>query len=189
LRKRSVLFHRRPEWSVVPHGIKLMVPETVRSWLFESHSLTARLRAAFGMGIGVRVLRQCWTAPYFDEAKLLGLRHGRFGLIREVVLHDRGIPLVLARSIIPPEALHGAQCRLAHLGNRPLGELLFAYPGLRREALELALIEPGDWCSEAGSRVSVPVWGRRSVYRVARGRVLVGEFFLPAVHAVPDSCP
>jgi len=91
--------------------------------------------------------------------------------------------VVLARSIIPQEALRGGQCRLAHLGDRPLGELLFSYRKLKRESLELARIDPLYWCGPLVEQLglSADVWGRRSVYTVAKGRVLVCEFFLPAV--------
>jgi chorismate--pyruvate lyase len=107
----------------------------------------------------------------------------RHALVREVLLHCSGTPLVLARSIIPQEALQGGQCRLAHLGDRPLGELLFSYRKLRRESLELARIDPPYWCAPLVEQLglSADVWGRRSVYRVAKGRILVCEFFLPAV--------
>ena len=162
---------------------------STRSWLYETGSLTARLRAACGCGFGVRLLRQGWDRPYVSEARALGLGSHRYALVREVLLHCSGQPLILARSIIPQEALRGGQCRLAHLGDRPLGELLFAYRNLKRESLELARIDPLHWCAPLAEklRLGADVWGRRSVYAVAKGRILVCEFFLPAVLSLPGT--
>ena len=157
----------------------------MRSWIYEAGSLTARLRAGCGAEFGVTVLRQWWERPFRGEIQALGLRGHRRALVREVLLHRAGTPLILARSIIPPEALKGVQCRLANLGNRPLGELLFSYPKLRRENLNLARIEPELWrlplLAEGGVTIKSTVWGRRSRYVVASGHVLVCEFFLPDV--------
>lgn len=159
-----------------------------RSWLYETGSLTARLRAACGCGFGVKLLRQEWDRPYAGEARILGLGSHRHALVREVLLHCSGQPLVMARSIIPQEALRGGQCRLAHLGERSLGELLFSYRRPKRESLELARIDPLHWCVPLveGLGLSADVWGRRSVYAVAKGRILVCEFFLPAVLSLPE---
>lgn len=189
LSKRSFLFRREPSWFSAHRGVSVTVDPSVRSWLFEAGSLTARLRAACGPGFGVRVLRQCWDRPWADESRALGLALRRHALVREVVLHCDGRPLVLARSVIPPDALRGVQCRLAHLGERPLGELLFAYWKLRRESLELTRIGMADWrdAGDVGAEPADEVWGRRSLYTVARGHVLVCEFFLPAVLSLPEN--
>lgn len=145
--------------------------------------MTARLRTVFGPGIGVRVLRQTWDRPFRGEARVLGLPTHNQALVREVMLQCDGQPLVVARTVIPRQALRGAQCRLARLGSRPLGELLFAYRGLRRKDLELARIEPDYWRESTAKAIGVvgEVWGRRCLYFLASGRLLVCEFFLPAV--------
>lgn len=187
--KRSQLLKREPAWLGVRKGIVATAPDPVRSWLFEAGSLTARLRCACGPGFGVHLLRQGWDRPFRGEALALDLAAHRRALVREVLLHCDGRPLVLARTVMPPKVLHGEQCRLAQLGNRPLGELLFAYRGLSRNSLELALVEPSDWrapiLEETG--LEAAIWGRRSLYTVALGRILVCEFFLPAILSLPES--
>lgn len=152
--------------------------------------MTARLRAVFGSGFGVRLLRQAWGRPFRGEAEALDLPTHSHALIREVMLHCNGHPLVLARTVIPKQALRGAQCRLAQLGDRPLGELLFAYRGLRRQELEFARVPLTDWRAPIADETGMvgDVWGRRCLYLLASGRLLVCEFFLPAVLA-PKECP
>ena len=98
------------------------------------------------------------------------------------MLRDGSCPLVLARSIIPVTALRGPHCALARLGNRPLGEVLFADPALRRLGLECCRLTAKDWVPELGRLCTTGggVWGRRSVYGINGLRLLVAEFFLPA---------
>lgn len=155
----------------------------MRSWLGEPGSLTARLRKAAGAGFGVRLLGQCWSRPFADEAALLGLPPRHRALVREVLLHCHGRPLVLARTVIPPRTLRGIHCGLAHLGDRPLGELLFAYRGLQRSHLEMARASPAAWkpSTVRDFNLDSPVWGRRSRYQVGRVCLSVCEFFLPSV--------
>jgi len=163
-------------------------PSAIRSWLEEAGSLTARLRAVSGSGFGVRLLGQGWGRPFLGEAGLLDLPPRRRALLREVLLHDAGKPLVLALTTIPPRSLRGVHCGLARLGNRPLGELLFAYRGLRRASLELAKIAPSQWRHPVSREfgLDVPVWGRRSLYEVGPVSLVVCEFFLPAVLSLPE---
>ena len=185
---RSRLFQREPLWRPAKAG-ELGVPNAVRSWLDESGSLTARLKYAVGQGFGVRLIGQCWARPYVDEAALLGLQTRRRALVREVLLHWRGKPLVLARSVIPPRTLRGIHCGMAHLGERPLGELLFAYRGLQRSHLEVARAIHTHWKPPVAREFSInsTVWGRRSLYQVDQVSLTVCEFFLPSVLMLSDS--
>lgn len=148
--------------------------------------MTARLRRAAGSGFAVRLLEQGFARPFAGESGLLGLPLRKRALSREVVLMGRGQPVVLARTVIPPKALRGEHCALARLGNRPLGEVLFAQRGLSRARLEFARIAPADWLPSVRKEYGLdgPVWGRRSLYEIAEVSLLVCEFFLPAVLAL-----
>ena len=114
---------------------------------------------------------------------MLGLPDRRRALAREVLLFGVRGPLVLARSVIPQEALRGEHCALARLGNRPLGEVLFAQRGLRRAHLEFVRVAPADWRPTVAQEFGLdgPLWGRRSLYQLGQVSLVVCEFFLPAV--------
>lgn len=159
----------------------MRAPARIESWLNESGSLTARLRRLAGGGFGVRLLNQGYAHPFPGESAALGLPARARALGREVLLHGAGEPLVLARSIIPQQALRGEHCALAKLGNRPLGEVLFAQRGLRRPRLEFAKVPRSDWLPAIADEYGLEeaVWGRRSLYRLGRISLLVCEFFLP----------
>ena len=132
----------------------------------------------------MRVVRQCRMRPFVSEARALGVAAHRHAVVREVQLQCGDRPLILARTIIPFETLSGVHRRLSSLGTRPLGDIIFSSPDLRRAKMEIA--EVSEWCDEIADTVDseVPVWGRRTLYELAGRRLLVCEFFLPSVLAL-----
>jgi chorismate--pyruvate lyase len=101
------------------------------------------------------------------------------------MLHQNGRPLLLARTIIPEETIKVAHRNLAHLGTRPLGEVIFSYPDLERVTMDLTLITPVTWTENAQKKANIiqPIWGRRTVYAIQKRPMLVSEFFLPEILA------
>lgn len=183
----SSLFAQAPHWAKQPFSVPRPLPANVKSWLYETGSLTQRLRAFYGAQFAVRILQQRWYKAFIDESRLLGLPASQYVLIREVLLHAAGQPLILARSIIPASTIAVAQRNLSHLGTRPLGEVIFAYPDLQRLALELAYIQPSCWQAHSRQQFALhqPLWGRRTVYAIPTQPLLVSELFLPGVLDIP----
>jgi chorismate lyase len=180
----SVLLRREPLWRPVR---KPFAPASApRTWLDEPRSLTARLRAGCHDRFNVILLRQTWRRPFPGEAASLGVPGRRRMLVREVMLRDGLTPLVLARTVIPAASLRGRHCALARLGNRPLGEVLFAQRGLHRWSRQCCRLDRGIWMPSVASLCGPlqTLWGRRSVYGVGNARLLVAEFFLPAALAL-----
>jgi chorismate--pyruvate lyase len=130
------------------------------------------------------VLSQEWAKPWGEESRILKLRPGRRAIVREVALQGGDQPLVVARSVIPARTLRGADRRLANLGTKPLGHILFNDPRLRRLHLSLTRVAPTDWRPVLPFQEipNEPVWGRRSLYSLGPGHtLLVAEFFLPTL--------
>jgi hypothetical protein len=96
-----------------------------RGWLSDHGSLTRRLQSICPR-LRVRRLSQRIGTPYPDESASLGLRRGQRALLRDVLLICGDTPLVYAHSVIPLPGLDGPWVGLSRLGNRPLGEALFA---------------------------------------------------------------
>lgn len=159
------------------------LPTDLRPWLEERGSLTKRLRSEFGMNLNVAILFHRWKPAFNDECLVLGMAHPRYHLIREVVLSIGDTPLVLARTVLPQPTIRIAQRNLSHLGTRPLGEVIFAYPDLERRQRAFSVIDPTYWSQNVRSRFEVdqPVWGRRTVYAIHQQPLLVTEWFLPAL--------
>lgn len=180
---KSFLFNREPLWHQHRRGSQHHLPEDVQSWAYETGSLTQRLRDYYGNTIAVTILFHQWRKPYLSEHRQLQLPLRRYALVREVMLHQNGNPLLLARTIIPEETIKVAHRNLSHLGTRPLGEVIFSYPDLERITMDLASISPAIWTSKAHrtAKIIQPIWGRRTVYAIQKRPMLVSEFFLPEI--------
>ena len=180
---QSFLFANEPDWLQNRPGLRHFLPETVQSWTYEAGSLTRRLRDYYGDSISVKLLFHQWRTPFLSERRLLRMPEHRYCLTREVLLHADGLPLILARTIIPEQTIKGVHGNLSHLGNRPLGEVIFSYPKLERLEMDVALIHQHSWTQNtlATADINEPIWGRRTVYAIAHRQMLVSEFFLPQV--------
>ena len=181
--KNSLLFNGAPRWRQRPSTLQKQLPASLQSWLNETGSLTRRLRGIYGKRFGVEVLFHHWQPAFIDECRLLDLHPARYQLIREVLLHVDHQPLVLARTILPLPTIKIAHRNLSHLGSRPLGEVIFAYPDLERRVRQYSCAESCLWSPDLLNRVSLPqsVWGRRTVYAIHQQPLLVAEFFLPTL--------
>lgn len=162
------------------------IPELYRPWLFDDESLTAQLKSSCTAPFRVEVLRQRYAEVEDDEAIALDIPLRESALLREVHLYCGDIRMVYARSVIPQSTLTGPQAELANLGDRPLGEFLFACPTMQRGPIEVAGFQSGDEVYQRAMAGLPPsseaeIWGRRSIFRLAGKPLLVAEIFLPAV--------
>jgi chorismate--pyruvate lyase len=135
----------------------------------------------------VQVLQQRLRFPNEDEYRALGRPSHKRALVREVLLHAAGRPLVLAHSVVARRDISGAWRRVLGLGARPLAVALFADPLVSRTPLEYARIDrrhPLWRRARALLARDLPVlWARRSLFR-RRGRpLMVTEVFLPGLVA------
>lgn len=183
--------HRRePHWHSPTAAQRARVPARWLDWLLDDGSLTRRLVAACGGGFRVAPLSQGWRRPLLNEAGVLGMRPDLYGFVREVHLLCDGSPWVYARTVIPPQTLVGERRRLARLGDRPLGAVLFADRSMRRSPVQIARLRPGQWLYDSATAPlagrpagSLPdeIWGRRSLFWLGDRPLLVNEIFLPAL--------
>ncbi len=168
--------------SVITTG---QIEEQAISWLNDQSSLTQRLRQHCPGKFSVRVLSQQWLNANVDEARLLGISQRQRVLVRQVQLLCDRVVLVYARSLIPLKTLSGKHRRLGRLGNKPLGEYLFANSTLRRTQQQIALITDNDPLfdiARGGNKLKCnEIWGRRSLFKIDQKPLLVSEFFLPAL--------
>ena len=177
---KSVLLKRELAWRENRQGTRHKLPHDVQSWVYESGSLTQRLRDAYGEAVVVELLRQQWSKPFISEQQLLQQPENRYCLSREVLLKAHDTPLILARTLIPSATIKAANSNLAQLGTRPLGEILFAHPQLARLAMDIVLVTPSQWQTAIAKTIPIqhPVGGRRTVYALKHKALLGGAFFL-----------
>lgn len=152
-------------------------------WLYDSESLTKRLRQAGRGNFRVQLLRQQLERPLLCERRELGLNDRAYALVRQVHLYCADELVVYARTVMPLSVLRGRSCALARLGGKPLGEMLFRDKSMCRSPMEIAGIEKSDlfyrWAVPDGYMSQRQVWGRRSVFRLSGKSLLVNEIFLP----------
>lgn len=181
MHKKSFLLTHEPRWKTNRTGTKQQMPEEVQSWVYEAGSLTRRLRNYYGHSFTVEILFHQWRSAYLGECTTLKLPYQQFNLIREVLLHADGKPLIVARTILPEKTIKIAKRNLSHLGTRPLGEVIFSYPRLERLELQICTVNKNLWTPELNQKIDIchTVWGRRTIYAIHKQPLLVSEFFMP----------
>jgi chorismate--pyruvate lyase len=161
------------------------VPAEQLDWLLDPSSLTRRLQLTCRGQFRVVPVNQRWFRPQLNEAQALGIRPHERCFIREVHLLCENQPWVFARTVIPVRTLTGRRRRLTRLGNKPLGAVLFADPGMRRSNIEIARLEAGQVLFESAikplSERPSEIWGRRSAFFLGNKPLLVSEIFLPEI--------
>ena len=172
-----------PEWRSTAQLVHADLNDAMRDWLLDEGSLTRRVMRSCANSFSVRVLDQSWGIPLATELDTLGMVPGTSAWIRQVELLCGTVPWVFARTLIPASSLEGDARRLADLGNRPLGEVLFSDPKARRGQVEVAKLLPHHAlypyalvhvASDPGH-----LWGRRTLYYLEERPLLVNEIFLP----------
>lgn len=156
-------------------------------WLMDEKSLTERLINACHQEFTVSVLNQTWVKPSLSERKLLSTRQGEKVLLRQVILKCGSSPVVFAHSLIPLKTLKGEHKRLGCLKNKPLGKYLFSKSYLKRSSLQWSLINPSSNLYKIiakNNQLQGDIWGRRSLFHLKHKKLLVSEFFLPAIQSL-----
>lgn len=174
-----------PVWQPYYRLLNHQLPATLRPWLLDKDSLTQRLTSACDGQFRVEVLSQGWERPMLSEARALKVPANHLALVRQVRLYCDETPWVFARTIIPFKTLSGRQRRLAHLGSRPLGAVLFADPQMQRSPLEIVQIRGKQRLFHralgTNHKDCDEIWGRRSVFYLDQKPLLVSEIFLPGL--------
>lgn len=185
-------YQREPVWRPKRQISHAMLDRNLATWLFDSSSLTERLIGACSGSFSVQVLSQGWANTMLNEAKTLKMRVTRRAFVREVHLLCEGQPWVFARTIIPPHTLRGKRRRLAKLGQKPLGAVLFADKSMQRSEMEIACIQPGQQLYQLAMHhlpsSDQAIWGRRSVFYLNKRPLMVSEIFLPQIGSPTHSC-
>tara|TARA_R110002049_G_scaffold150154_1_gene313303 strand:- start:887 stop:1423 length:537 start_codon:yes stop_codon:yes gene_type:complete len=162
-----------------------LMPTELVSWLTDSGSLTQRLQAHNKHNFSVQLLSTHWMKPLPDECLSLDIPMTEMAYQREVRLMDGEQANVYARTVIPLATFQAMKQRFNNLGNRPLGDLLFTEPSVKRGEIEITCLKPGQWLYEMAmleeSFRPEKLWGRRSHFYLNDKKLLVNEIFLPAL--------
>ena len=179
-----------PKWQKPSELEHTELPSSVKKWLLNEESLTARLIKKSSGSFYVNVLRQEWTLPQISESEMLSIPSNQKCLIREVLLHCHDEPWVYARTIMPKDSLVDELDHLKNFDDKPLGHLLFTTPGATRTPFEIAKLTDKNFPKYVSNYIhrfldetkrdnNAFHWGRRSKFTVYNKNLLINEIFLP----------
>lgn len=168
-----------PNWLGVEQCEKPSIPTAIKDWLLEQGSLTLRMKETFTGSFTVSVEGEGWSFPFEQDAQTLHVQ-AEEAFIREVVLHIGQVPHVFARTTIPKRSLDALQ-QLATLGEKPLGEVIFSYPELKRISIDIVNIKRNELSPKGLGLLGADagLWARRNTYDIKGHQFIVSEFFLP----------
>ena len=153
-------------------------------WLRDHGSLTRRIQQRCKV-FTVRNLHAGLSMANRDETALLNIPRPQHIYTRNVFLYADGRPVVFAHSVVAAHHLRHAWHALQHLGNRPLGALLFSHPLVQRAPLRYKSLKPEHPLYRQAVSVmdTKPrrLWARRSVFSLQGASLLVTEVFLPEI--------
>jgi chorismate--pyruvate lyase len=153
-------------------------------WLFEQHSLTAKLKSRAQL-FSVKVLSEQVFNLSQEQQKLLNCTASS-ALNREVLLMCDEIPMVYAQSWLPDnQLLNQSKNPLHNMGERPLGDVIFQNPDLVRKDIEIARFNTHHSLQQLVLDLGLPkqmLLGRRSVFSLKDYSFLVCEVFLPGAY-------
>lgn len=174
-----------PEWYELTHRKPAATPDKIYPWLKDDGSLTKRLISHCSGQFSVSVRQQQTKKPFNSERQILAMQNAKVAFIREVELRCNNQPWVFARTLIPMSSLSGAARRLAYLGNKPLGALLFANPSTKRGLVQIARLLPRhslfSIAVENLKHKPDELWARRTLFWYEKKPLLVNEVFLPGI--------
>lgn len=164
---------------------KPIVSQSLRHWLVDDASLTARLQVRYA-DFYVRPTVEQNMRPMFDESVLLNEKAAKRAYVREVLLYGHQQPVVFAHSVLPHNSLRGPWHLLGKLGNQPLGAALFINQRVVRTPLSYKKLTPNHMLYKKAVKhlPTLPsyLWARRSIFSLNCAHILVTEVFLPAIH-------
>ena len=190
------MIHRRrlrSAWNRVDSGELHQAPRKWQSWLSDTGSLTQKIESVIGQKLEVLVLRDCRQNLNGDESRYFRFKIKRCR-IREVLLCANGMPLVIARSVIPSSSSSGSNHGVLRLGSKPLGAVLFAKTRMhskKKPIREIAGLDKQSalWkkCFQQYSSLPSVSWARRTLYQLKGRPLLVSEVFLPTLLSYPSN--
>lgn len=156
-------------WYTAKNTSHLLIPAHVKAWLFDSGSLTAKLKAIAEQEFEVQIYSQGWGIGKLNEYRRLCLNPQQSMWIRQVKLLCDEKPMIFARTVIPKRTLRSKCWPLHYLQNNPIIEILKKDRHLKRTEFEIAKIYQHDASAH---------WARRSVFYFYNCPLLLQEYFL-----------
>jgi len=186
MKEKSQAKTMRPQfWK--PSGLVSRVAPSrkIQGWLTTPKSLTAKLKT-FCSTLQVVVLSEKMEIPLLNESQKLGLAHNEEAWVRCVLLKCHDKSWVYARTVIPKFESTNPWNELQHLGNKPLGEVLFEMSSIQRSPFEFSKDKLSYWpyltpTLSSPETTDLNGYARRSIFHQKHAPLLLTEVFLPGL--------
>lgn len=169
-----------PKW--FPAGLiyRLKSSKQLHDWLLDPGSLTAKIRVGCPE-MTIHILSETYEKPLISEARQLKIPFSQKAWIRCVFLMCDGHPIVYARTVIPHWQTGNPWYALKHLGSRPLGEVLFQLPNLKRTPFQITQTHAQNWPHLAlDTSKQIKTFARKSTFIQEKYPLLLTEAFIEA---------
>ncbi len=168
-----------PNW-VGQQQAQSYLPRPLQPWLFDSGSMTKRLRKFAKQALDVQLLEQCWGHPTVSESLYLQCGAKHQVLIREVYLRCDNAIVMFGRTVFPYAFFQGRGRKwLALLDTRPIGDLLFKEASLKRTRLYFSQLDNSHLefhlATQGYNTSETRLWARRSQFYIYDQPLLVTE--------------
>lgn len=176
--RTHLTLRHEPHW--FPAGLihRLKSPRQLHDWLLDPSSLTAKIRIGCPE-MDLQILSETYEKPLISEAHHLKIPLSQKAWIRCVFLMCNGQPIVYARTVIPYWKTGNPWYALKHLGNRPLGEVLFQLPNLKRTPFQITQTHAHNWPHlDLDPSKQIKTFARKSTFIQGKYPLLLTEAFI-----------
>jgi chorismate--pyruvate lyase len=168
----------------------------LKKWLIDHDSLTKVLKSHYD-DFNVQIVSVRHARPHSDELKALNINLQHLAFVREVLLVGAGKPVIFAHSVMSFKCLRGSWAKFITLGQKPLGETLFADPKINRTVMEFCHLTNQHPLYLKAAQASAKsgfilkdnrLWARRSIFNLCEHQqedakqIMVTEVFLPTLN-------
>lgn len=157
---------------------------------FDSGSMTKNLKELSKQRLTLKVLKHHWQKPKSSESEILSLSK-EWGIGREVVMSGAGKPWLYGRVYFPESVVKAHGNNFLFLGEKPLGEILFSHPQIRRSNFSVARLTSvhREYQDAALALEQSPeyLWARRSEFYMPTGAISLLEVFSPGLESVANN--
>lgn len=160
------------------------IPLKFRDAFTSKDSMTHHFKKQLGTDFHLSLLGQTSQRLLESESMVLHLDPNEKHVVREIVMGKQDEPWLFARCVLPNNLFSGETATLfSTLGQKPLGELLFNDPTLKRSEFEWGIInkEEQDYPLLLSFLTNnTVIWARRSLFIFKEKPLCLSEFFLPS---------
>ena len=160
------------------------IPKKILSWFINEQSMTQAIRCVCAK-MTLKLLSQRWCKPTPSDIQYLQLDPALDVSVREVEMLGDAEIWVYARTVLPAMLFRGKHKDLfSQLGTRPIGDILYSYPGIKRFDIQVAHLTssvPGYESMQKYEEDRTGLWARRAKFHFLGCNLSVSEVIFPSI--------